>query len=299
MFMVCGMACSPVLGEEPRPALPRIEAKSLHNAYWIAPGVASGAQPAEEASFAALKALGVRTVITVDGTKPDVGLAAKHGLRYVHLPIGYDGVPTGRGEAMAKALTELSGPFYIHCHHGKHRGPAAAAVACVITGKLTHEQATAAMKTLGTGANYVGLWESVKNAKPATQEALAKLKAEFPATNTVPTMADAMTHVDDAFDKLRELKGNRWKPLATHPDLEPPHEALKLRELYFELLRSDESKAWSALMKAKFQDGQNAAEALETAMRAKDMAASDAAFEQVKNNCAACHKEHRDKPKAK
>src|SRR3712207_7739670 len=61
------------------------------------------------------------TVISVDGARPDVELARKYGLRYVHLPIGYDDVTENEGRAIAKAITELPGPFYIHCHHGDRK----------------------------------------------------------------------------------------------------------------------------------------------------------------------------------
>ena len=29
---------------------------------------------------------------------------------------------------IAKTFREVEGPFYVHCYHGKHRGPAAAAI---------------------------------------------------------------------------------------------------------------------------------------------------------------------------
>ena len=103
----------------------------LPNAYRLHPRVISGGQPEGEQAFARLKELGVKTVISVDGARPEVELARKYGLRYVHLPHGYDGVPDERASELAKAVRDLPGPVYIHCHHGKHRSPAAATVACV------------------------------------------------------------------------------------------------------------------------------------------------------------------------
>src|SRR5688572_4221378 len=76
------------------PAAPRpLGLDHLDNAHEIAPGVLTGSGPRGGASFKELAAQGVRTVISVDGAKPDVVAAREHGLRYVHLPIGYDGVP--------------------------------------------------------------------------------------------------------------------------------------------------------------------------------------------------------------
>ena len=88
----------------------------------------------------------MQTVISVDGAKPDLEAARKHGLRYVHLPHGYDGVPAPRGDELAIALRTLEGPIYVHCHHGKHRSPAAAGVAWVtvmVTGVPTGSFSTA------------------------------------------------------------------------------------------------------------------------------------------------------------
>src|SRR4051812_35836928 len=73
-------------------AYPTIPHPSLTNAHRVTPKVLSGAEPEGDAGFAALRDLGVKTVLSVDGAKPDVDLAHEHGLRYVHLPIGYGGV---------------------------------------------------------------------------------------------------------------------------------------------------------------------------------------------------------------
>ncbi len=142
-------------GSEPSAAteLPRPQAVTdlaLPNAFRLCPEVYSGGQPEGDAGFARLAALGVKTVISVDGARPDIATAARHGLRYVHLPHGYDGIPSDRGVQLAKALRELPGPVYIHCHHGKHRSPAAAAVACVGVGFIDNKTANAFLKQAGT-----------------------------------------------------------------------------------------------------------------------------------------------------
>jgi hypothetical protein len=91
---------------------------ALGNVHEIAPGVFSGAVPHGGEAFRELSRRGVRTVISADGGKPDVDAARRYGLRTVPLPIGYDGIPAERALEPAKALTELPGPFYLHCHHG-------------------------------------------------------------------------------------------------------------------------------------------------------------------------------------
>jgi len=64
----------------------------------------------------------------VDGRKPDVEGARKHGLRYVHLRFGYDGVPASRVAELAKLTAEVSDLFFVQCRHGLHRGSAAVAI---------------------------------------------------------------------------------------------------------------------------------------------------------------------------
>ncbi|MEZ6069075.1 MAG: hypothetical protein R3C10_02145 [Pirellulales bacterium] len=148
--------------DAPTTATPRRKRAHLPNAVQLHPRVISGGLPEGDAAFAELEQLGVKTIISVDGAKPDVQAAARHGLRYVHLPHGYDGIPEERGRELAKAVRELDGPIYIHCHHGKHRSPAAATVACVSTGLLPANEAVAVLKLAGTSPNYRGLYESAE-----------------------------------------------------------------------------------------------------------------------------------------
>jgi len=149
------------------PRLPiKIVASHLPNAYRIHAKVISGGLPEGEAAFQELAALGVKTIISVDGARPDVALAKAHGMRYVHLPHGYDGIPNQRMLDLARAVRDLPGQVYIHCHHGKHRSPTAAAVACVAAGLIDADSAEAILKTAGTGESYRGLYQSARQAQP-------------------------------------------------------------------------------------------------------------------------------------
>src|SRR5438046_379302 len=83
-FLVAGatFAAAPVPAEFP----------GIENAFRVTDRMISGSQPEGDAAFAALAKAGVKTIISVDGSKPDVATAKKYGLRYIHLPIGYDGI---------------------------------------------------------------------------------------------------------------------------------------------------------------------------------------------------------------
>ena len=72
----------------------KLASKHLPNAIQVRSGVISGGLPEGPAAFAELRDLGVQTIISVDGAKPDLDLAKEFSMRYVHIPHGYDGIPT-------------------------------------------------------------------------------------------------------------------------------------------------------------------------------------------------------------
>src|SRR2546423_13601111 len=86
-----GQPFSLAAGEGPR------EFAGLANVCRVSDKLLSGGVPQGDDGFSSLKRLGVCTVISVDGARPDVERARKFALRYVHLPIGYDGVPREQG----------------------------------------------------------------------------------------------------------------------------------------------------------------------------------------------------------
>ena len=143
----------------------------------VAPGLWSGAEPTADAHFAALARLGVGTVVSVDGPVPNAAAARRHGLRTVHVPIGYDGVPPAAAARLAAAMGRFGptaagtnarpGGVFVHCHHGKHRGPTAAAVCGLSAGLLTRGEALALLDAAGAAPRYAGLWETVRTLDPA------------------------------------------------------------------------------------------------------------------------------------
>src|SRR5262245_57669653 len=147
---------------EAPPADPaKVEAAGLHNVYRITDKLLSGSSPEGDEGFESLRRLGVRTVLSVDGARPDVERAHRYGLRYVHLPIGDDGVPREQALRIAMAVRDLPGPVYVRCHHGKHRGPAAAAAAhLLLDEKCSVATAVAEMQRAGTDPHYAGLYSS-------------------------------------------------------------------------------------------------------------------------------------------
>lgn len=290
----------------PRSAPQKIVAKHLPNPWRLHRRVISGGLPAGEAAFQELVDLGVKTVISVDGAKPDGELARKYGLRYVHLPHGYDGIPGQRARELAKAVRDLPWPIYIHCHHGKHRSPAAAMVACVGAGLLSPSDARDILKLAGTSENYRGLYQSAESAKPLDTALLDALQVEFTEQAEVPPLAEAMIAIDAASERLQAMAAALWRAPAGQPDLDPAHEALLLREHYTELIRMDAAEDQPDGFRELMSASEASARQLEDGLVAWSRAGSpgrpsetvDRALAAVTQSCVACHQAYRDTPQA-
>ena len=266
--------------------------------------VISGGLPETDAAFQELADLGVKTIISVDGMMPDVATAAKHGLQYVHLPHGYDGIPKHRIKELAKAVRDLPGVIYIHCHHGKHRSPAAASVACVGAGLIPAGLAVPILQLAGTNPMYRGLYEAAQHATAFDEALLNELQVEFKEVQEIPPIAEVMVHLSHASGDLKLIADAGWKSPANHPDLAPAHEALLMRELFTEILRTDEVANQPEDFRKLLQDSEAAARQLETELRTwtfGDKAADRTVrlselTDRISANCKACHQKYRDVP---
>ena len=251
--------------------------KGLHNVLRLTPRVLSGRSPNGADGFASLSRLGVRTVLSVDGATPEVELAARHGLRYVHLPVGYDGVPPAQLARITKALRDLPGPVYVHCHHGKHRGPAAAAAALVCLDELTPDQAVAFMKQAGTDARYQGLITLPHTLTKPRRGELDRLPDDYPPAAPTAELTRTMVKVDETWDRLK-LGTN----FAT--------DAVLLQEYYRESRRLPEVVRRGEAFVALFAEAERAAVELEAS--APEVRA--AALKRSQKLCTQCHAKWRD-----
>src|SRR4051794_9961460 len=62
---------------EPPSKPQRLHLKGIENLYRLEPRLYSGGQPEGDDGFSALRALGIRTIITVDGARPDLEAARR------------------------------------------------------------------------------------------------------------------------------------------------------------------------------------------------------------------------------
>lgn len=229
--VVCALAGSllaltfPVIAADEAKPKP-ISLPGIHNAFRVTARILAGSQPEGDAAFAALAKAGVKTIISVDGARPDVEAAKKHGLRYVHLPFGYDGISTQRIAELTKAAAPEAGTIFIHCHHGKHRGPAAVGVVCEAVAGWTPAQADAWMKQAGTAPDYPGLYRAVREFHAPSPEEIARIGA-LPATAKTPALVNAMVAIDERFDALKSAQTAGWK--TPEAEAETPHPRTKPR----------------------------------------------------------------------
>jgi protein tyrosine phosphatase (PTP) superfamily phosphohydrolase (DUF442 family) len=264
----------------------------------VAPGLFRGAQPEGDASFAHLAGLGVRTIVSVDGARPDAEGAARHGIRYVHLPMEYSGIPREEQVRIARVARDAEGGIFLHCHHGKHRGPAASAIAWMARDGCSPEAAIADMRAAGTDPRYEGLYDDVREFRPVTDEELAAVRPEDlgPAAK-VPDFIEAMVRIDATFERMKAVRKAGWRTPASMPDVRPAHEARILAEHLREAARLDEARGRPDDFRGWLSDAERSAWDLETALRegggGADAAA--AALDRVSASCGACHDVYRNR----
>jgi protein tyrosine phosphatase (PTP) superfamily phosphohydrolase (DUF442 family) len=275
----------------------RVDSKNLPNAMWVHASVMSGGLPAGKPAFEELARLGIKTVISVDGIKPDVEGAMAAGLRYVHLPHGYDGISEERLMHLVKAVKDLPGPVYIHCHHGKHRSPAASAAVCISLGRLTSAEGLNVLKEAGTNPGFHGLIQVVENAVSIPLEKLDEMQVEFASSSEVPPIVESMVSMESIFDRLKGQQQRGWNDSGS----ESKSDALMLKEHYMELHRSESENRQEVDFLMLLEQGRTLAEQLENYLesdrasdRAQRVTLADSVIKQLSSNCSQCHRQYRD-----
>ncbi len=271
-----------------------VDIATIKNALRWNDNIYSGSCPVGEAGYKALAAMGIKTVVSVDGATPDVEDAHKAGLRYVHIPVEYSGITREDALKIIRAVRDLPGPVFIHCHHGLHRSPAATALVAIALANFDNAKADAALHQAGTGLNYKGLWKDVDEFKAPTKAEIDAADNSFPETARPATFIEAMVHIDERFDGLKVVKDGNLKSIANHPDTDPATEALLLREAFTELNRMDATAKRGPDFATKMQAAQDASQKLEDAIRAGNPDAANTAYDATKTTCGSCHKIYRD-----
>lgn len=279
------------------------EYPGIHNAVAYHEGFVSGSAPEGEEGFETLRAMGVKTIISVDGAEPEAAKARAHGMRYIHLPIGYNGFTEERRVELARAARDAmaDGPVYIHCHHGKHRSAGAAAAVAASLGLETPDTGVERMRVSGTAPNYKGLYACAAGATALSAATIDSAPAEYPEVWAPSGYVKGMVEIDEVFEHLKEIEKAGWTTPADHPDLVPVAEAGRLADLFRVLAAGEYVKRKPAELAGLMKQAQDEAQRLEDRLAVNgtdgtDAAAAGSLFSMVAASCKDCHAKWRDAP---
>src|SRR5262249_51586642 len=195
----------------------------------------------------------------------------------------------------------LPGPVFIHCHHGKHRGPTAAALCGIATAGWSKSQALDWLEQAGTAPDYRGLFATVNRFALPSADELRKAGTEFPERADTPALVEMMVKVDKCWDHLKAIREAGFTPPSNPPDIDPPHEALLLAEQFREVSRLPEAKARGKDFIRSVDASEQLATALISSLRQlrngptpESRTRADAAFAALGKACTSCHARYRD-----
>jgi protein tyrosine phosphatase (PTP) superfamily phosphohydrolase (DUF442 family) len=281
--------------DRPVDAINSRELRGLDNVFSFGDGLVNGSAPETDEAFASLAGAGIRTIISVEGGTPDVERARAHGMRYVHIPIGYDSVPAAAGRRIVRAVHDLPKPVYIHCYHGRHRSPAAAAYVQVCLGEWSPDTATAAMRRAGASDRYPGLYESVREAQRLDRTALLQTAADFPEIAEAPDLKTAMAKIGRHWDQLDLLRDNQWQPDQAFPDLVADREAEIIADTLEVLARTRAVQtSYPEPFMARLRQASAVSAQLKDRLQADTGADPDQLFDTLDQSCTDCHRAYRN-----
>lgn len=269
----------------------RIPLAHIKNCIQVTESVFSGGVPEGPEAFEELQKLGIKTIISVDGMKPDVKTANRYHLRYVHLPHGYDGISKQRLLEIAKGLVDLPKPIFIHCHHGKHRSPAATASACLSLGWIDQTTALEVLRVAGTNPNYRGLFDSVAKAREVSLAEVERVEARFEEVASLPPLIETMVEMDEHLERLLGLDAAVARDPTRRSAL--ADQVLLLSDHYSELYRSSIAEKMPTGYLKLLQEGEAICAELESGLRSTE-SEQKPLVDRLKSNCIQCHQQFRD-----
>ncbi|HEX2839583.1 MAG TPA: cytochrome c [Phycisphaerales bacterium] len=270
----------------------------LHNVVAYHDGYYSGSVPEGAEGFDSLAGMGIKTIISVDGAAPDVKAAKARGMRYIHLPIGYNGFDTDRKLELVRATRDAlkEGPVFVHCHHGKHRSAGAAGTVVASLGWASPDEMVQRMKVSGTAAGYKGLFACTANADVLTEAEINAVPAKFPSVQPPKGFVKSMVEIDELVEHLKAIEKAGWKTPADHPDLVPTAEAGRLGDLLRVCAESDRARSQGSDFAEQLRKNSEQAQAIEDelAVALPDAVKLKAKFAELNATCKSCHTTYRD-----
>jgi hypothetical protein len=229
-------------------------------------------------------------------------------MRYVHIPIGYDSIPAEKQLLLSQTIAQMPKPIFVHCHHGKHRGPATAAIMARFGLGTSAADATLFMQQAGTSPDYSGLYESVSRFAAPDPKTVAELKSPLPETVDVSTMVDLMVEIDTRMDNLKAWSSIALEPkqglAGTRSGIDPIQEAIQLRELVRDSARLPECRDRPAAFTGHFSQLETDLTRWVDSLKAqKDLNQLPPAAQKnlaiilksAAGQCTGCHRSYRDR----
>jgi protein tyrosine/serine phosphatase len=137
-----------------------LDTLQVENLHRITPTLYRSAQP-RIANVAALKALGIRTIVSLRSFNDDRKVFAGSGIRLVRVPINTWSIDDTKVLRALVAIREAEkrGPVLIHCMHGADRtGVVAAVYRMAVQG---WDKESARLEMLRGGYGYHTLWRNI------------------------------------------------------------------------------------------------------------------------------------------
>ena len=253
----------------------------------------SGSKPEGEEGMNSLMKLSVNTIICVDGVAPDVKDARNHGIKTIHIPLKYS-APTNTqilDLSSAFAMNRIRGNVYVHCHHGKHRSAAAAALVSIAIGFATPQEMKARMEVSETSIHYEGLWEAVEKQEVINVFDILENKKPFPSMVKPQGMTAQMVAIEEAMERLLLVKQSGWVVPKSHPDLAPASDAGLITETFRVMQLNPETHHFATDFTTQVINAVHQASGLEEALMIEsiDPKSLDQYLHRVEQSCINCH----------
>ena len=252
----------------------------------VSASIRTGNTPRVESDFETLQKLGIKTIVSVDGARPNADLANRYGLRYVHLPVGYGQIPRNRIVEICQ-LSKTDKIIFVHCHLGKNRGPACAVAAAVALGELQREVAPRVLQNCGLDEHYAQLLDSALNAEPITDAEMSRDTFHFSEYVEPPSLVRRMLEMERLLDELEKR--------ASQPPGDPTQFSslsLLLLEEFKELKRLPEADAFSPELRSITQQIRELSSTIEQTSDQPTERMADQLLS-IRRSCQSCHQSHR------
>lgn len=265
------------------------ESHALHNLHQLTPDLYSAAEPVGDPAYAELAALGIKTVISVDGIAPNKQLAQRYGIEVVHIPTTYDGITETQSRALAHAMATMPRPIFVNCHHGKHRGPAALCVGAIGSGDITNTQAMEFMTISQTSPKYKGLWKAAETAKPLSDSELHDDSIVLVEAAVIDDFVEGMAELSRLGDLLNDCADNGFRAPENHPDLAPISLAGQIHNIFRDLEDDKETIEGGPKFLELLRNSRDLASMLEKQIERDEIKNANQTIQLLFESCSDCH----------